>query len=55
MFDLSAVVAVEIHLGVVCLVDESCTCFEFVVSFVLPQELLSVVHCFSFMGEILSY
>jgi hypothetical protein len=55
MFDRSADVAVEIDLGVVCLVDESCHCFSFAVSLVLPQELLSVFHCFSCMGIVLSY
>jgi hypothetical protein len=54
MFDQSAVVAVEIDLGVVCFVDESCHCFAFAVSLVLPQALLSVANLFSCMGIFLS-
>jgi hypothetical protein len=45
-FDRSAVVAVEINLGVVCFADESGHCFAFAVSLVVPQELLSVAHFF---------
>jgi hypothetical protein len=54
MFDRSAVVAVEIDLGVVCFVDESGHYFALAVSLVVPQELLSVAHLFSCIGIVLS-
>jgi hypothetical protein len=53
MFDRSAVVAVEINLGVVSFVDESGHCLAFAVALVLHQDLLSVVHFFSCVGTVL--
>jgi hypothetical protein len=54
MSDRSAVVTVEIDLGVVCFVDESGHCLAFDVSLVVPQELLSVANLFSCIGIMLS-
>jgi hypothetical protein len=44
IYDRSAVVAVEINLGVVCFVDESVHGFAFDVSLMVTQELFSVPH-----------
>jgi hypothetical protein len=52
--DRSAVVAVDIDLGVVFFVDESCQVFAFAVYLVVFQELLSVPYLFSCIGIVFS-
>jgi hypothetical protein len=54
MFGQSAVVAFEIDLGVVCLVDASCRCFAFASLLVFTHEFLSIALLFSCMGILLS-
>jgi hypothetical protein len=46
IFDRSAVVAVEIYLGVFCLVDGSCHCFAFAIYLVLPKSCYLLTTCF---------
>jgi hypothetical protein len=53
MFDRSAVVDVEIDIGVVCFVDESGHGFAFAIFLLGTREFLSVAHLFSCMGIVL--